>query len=170
MLKPPGKIKLVALYVNVSEPANITVRSAPAAIVPSAVMAVVPVTLTTFDAAAPMSVVAADATVAVALQFSAPVMVSPMLATAPNTVSDTGSSPEAPPVRSTIGRRAAIVYASVIAGCDWKLMVVALVAKPTFCTTLPEALGIVAPAVPAVVCRNTSPPVCPDTWVLVPSK
>ena len=60
--------------------------------------------------------------------------------------------------------------ASVTGGCASKLTAVAETATPSRCTTLPLALGTVAPPCPAVVCRYTIPGVYPDTWVLVPSK
>jgi hypothetical protein len=59
----PGKINEVALYVRVSASEKLTVRTAPAAIVPNDVIAVVPVMFTMLEAAAPISVVAAEAIV-----------------------------------------------------------------------------------------------------------
>ena len=72
----------------------------------------------------------------------------------------------------TMGLRVATEqpYASTTGGWLWKFIVVALVAKPTRCTTLPAALGAVLFVVPAVVARNKGPGVKPDTAVFVPSK
>ncbi len=57
MLAPYGKIKEVALWVRVRAPVNVRTRTAPAAIVPNAVIVVVPVTETALLVAAAMFVV-----------------------------------------------------------------------------------------------------------------
>jgi hypothetical protein len=61
MLAEPGSINEVALWVKVKAPVNLTVRLIPAAIVPRAVIVVVPVTSTNSPVAAPISVVEAEA-------------------------------------------------------------------------------------------------------------
>ena len=57
----PGKIKLVALWVKVKAPVNLTVLSTPAAAVPKAVIVVVPVTSTKLPVAVAKFVVLAEA-------------------------------------------------------------------------------------------------------------
>ncbi len=59
------------------------------------------------------------------------------------------------PLTKTTGLRSAMVapYASTTGVPRSKFTAVALTATPICCTTLPEALGIVAPPMPAVVCR-----------------
>src|ERR1019366_1381435 len=78
MLAAPGRIRLVALYVRVSTPVNVTIRSAPSAIESNPVMEVVPVMLMKLLNAAPMAGVELDAIVTVGAAFSADVSVPPV--------------------------------------------------------------------------------------------
>lgn len=94
----------------------------------------------------------------------------PIPETAVSGIKSAGGSSLCCPPTKTNGLRCAMDQASVTGGCASKLTAVAETATPMCCTTLPEALGIVAPPVPAVVCRYTGPGVCPVTCVFVPSK
>lgn len=62
MFAPPGRIRVVALWVSVKEPSNWHTRRIPAEMVPSPVIEVVPVISMNSPFAAPMSVVVAEAT------------------------------------------------------------------------------------------------------------
>ncbi len=70
MLAVPGRMRVVALWVRVKMPENLPFLVTPADMLSKAVMVVVPVMLTLFEAAPPISVVVFEATLTSAASLS----------------------------------------------------------------------------------------------------